>query len=305
MKAITFNRLGPPDVLQLTELPVPSAGPGTARVRVKTAGVMPIDAKVRSGSVPYAQSHPFPIIPGNEFAGIIDEVGDGVSEFVRGDEVIGFTMFGGYAEYVVVSSDQLVRKPAGMPWETAGGFTGNGQGAHMALEAIRIQPGDTVLIHGAAGGLGTFAVQLALAWGAGRVIGTASEANHDHLQRLGAIPLGYGDGLAARVRAIAPAGVDAALHAGGGDDIALQASVDLVQDTSRIIAMVPSDQAQTLGIRQLTGTRSKERLTELVRIYNEGKVDIHIRKVLPLDQAREAHREIESGHGRGKIVLSV
>ncbi|WP_152401053.1 NADP-dependent oxidoreductase [Paenibacillus cellulositrophicus] len=305
MKAITFNRLGPPDVLQLTELPVPSAGPGTARVRVKTAGVMPIDAKVRSGNVPYAQSHPFPIIPGNEFAGIIDEVGDGVSEFVRGDEVIGFTMFGGYAEYVVVSSDQLVRKPAGMPWETAGGFTGNGQGAHMGLEAIRIQPGDTVLIHGAAGGLGTFAVQLALAWGAGRVIGTASEANHDHLQRLGAIPLGYGDGLAARVRAIAPAGVDAALHAGGGDDLALQASVDLVQDLSRIVAMVPSVQAQTLGIRQLTGTRSKERLAELVRIYNEGKVDIHIRKVLPLDQAREAHREIESGHGRGKIVLSV
>lgn len=305
MKAITFNRLGPPDVLQLTELPVPSAGPGTVRVRVKTAGVMPIDAKVRSGSVPYAQSHPFPIIPGNEFAGIIDEVGDGVSEFVRGDEVIGFTLFGGYAEYVVVSSDQLVRKPAGMPWETAGGFTGNGQGAHMALEAIRIQPGDTVLIHGAAGGLGTFAVQLALAWGAGRVIGTASEANHDHLRRLGAIPLGYGDGLAARVRAIAPAGVAAALHAGGGDDLALQASVDLVQDTSRIVAMVPSVQAQTLGIRQLTGTRSKERLAELVRIYNEGKVDIHIRKVLPLDQAREAHREIESGHGRGKIVLSV
>ncbi|MEK5641192.1 alcohol dehydrogenase [Paenibacillus rhizosphaerae] len=305
MKAITFNRLGPPDVLQLTELPVPSAGPGTVRVRVQTAGVMPIDAKVRSGSVPYAQSHPFPIIPGNEFAGIIDEVGDDVSEFVRGDEVIGFTMFGGYAEYVVVSSDQLVRKPAGMPWETAGGFTGNGQGAHMGLEAIRIQPGDTVLIHGAAGGLGTFAVQLALAWGAGRVIGTASEANHDHLQRLGAIPLGYGDGLAARVRAIAPAGVDAALHAGGGDDLALQASVDLVQDLSRIVAMVPSVRAQTLGIRQLTGTRSKERLAELVRIYNEGKVDIHIRKVLPLDQAREAHREIESGHGRGKIVLSV
>lgn len=305
MKAITFNRLGPPDVLQLTELPVPFAGPGTVRVRVQTAGVMPIDAKVRSGSVPYAQSHPYPIIPGNEFAGIIDEVGDGVSEFVRGDEVIGFTMFGGYAEYVVVSSDQLVRKPAGMPWETAGGFTGNGQGAHMGLEAIRIQPGDTVLIHGAAGGLGTFAVQLALAWGAGRVIGTASEANHDHLQRLGAIPLGYGDGLAARVRALAPAGVDAALHAGGGDDLALQASVDLVQDLSRIVAMVPSVRSQTLGIRQLTGTRSKERLAELIRIYNEGKVDIHIRKVLPLDQAREAHREIESGHGRGKIVLSV
>ncbi|GIO52405.1 NADP-dependent oxidoreductase [Paenibacillus cineris] len=305
MKAITFNRLGSPDVLQLTELPVPSAGPGTVLVRVQTAGVMPIDAKVRSGSVPYAQSHPFPIIPGNEFAGIIDEVGDGVSEFARGDEVIGFTMFGGYAEYVVVSSDQLIRKPAGMPWETAGGFTGNGQGAHMGLEAIRIQPGDTVLIHGAAGGLGTFAVQLALAWGAGRVIGTASEANHDHLQRLGAIPLGYGDGLAARVRAIAPAGVDAALHAGGGDDLALQASVDLVQDLSRIVAMVPSVRAQTLSIRQLTGTRSKERLAELVRIYNEGKVDIHIRKVLPLNQAREAHREIESGHGRGKIVLSV
>ncbi|MBJ9988903.1 NADP-dependent oxidoreductase [Paenibacillus sp. S28] len=305
MKAITFNRLGPPDVLQLTELPVPSAGPGTVRVRVKTAGVMPIDAKVRSGSVPYAQSYPFPIIPGNEFAGIIDEVGDGVSEFARGDEVIGFTMFGGYAEYVVVSSDQLVRKPAAMPWETAGGFTGNGQGAHMALEAIRIQPGNTVLIHGAAGGLGTFAVQLALAWGAGRVIGTASGANHDHLQRLGAIPLDYGDGLAARIHAIAPAGVDAALHAGGRDDLALQASVDLVQDLSRIVAMVPSARAQTLGIRQLTGTRSKERLAELVRLYNEGKVDIHIRKVLPLDQAREAHREIESGHGRGKIVLSV
>ncbi|OZB96593.1 NADP-dependent oxidoreductase [Paenibacillus sp. XY044] len=305
MKAITFNRLGPPGVLQLTELPVPSAGPGAVRVRVKTAGVMPIDAKVRSGSVPYAQSHPFPIIPGNEFAGTVDEVGDGVSEFARGDEVIGFTTFGGYAEYVVVGSDQLIHKPAAMPWETAGGFTGNGQGAHMALEAIRIQPGDTVLIHGAAGGLGTFAVQLALARGAGKVIGTASAANQDHLLRLGAVPLGYGEGLAARAHAIAPEGVDAALHAGGDDDLALQASVDLVQDVSRIVAMVPNDTARELGIRQLTGTRSRERLADLVQLYTQGKIDIHIRNVLRLDQAQEAHKEIETGHGRGKIVLSV
>ncbi|WP_339323390.1 NADP-dependent oxidoreductase [Paenibacillus sp. FSL W8-0194] len=303
MKAVVFNHFGSPEVLELAELPLPVAGPGFIRVRVRAAGVMPFDCWAREGNIPAAHSRPFPIIPGNEFAGIIDQVGEGVSGFDSGDEVLGFTTFGGYAEYVVVSPEQIVRKPSFMPWETAGGFSGNGQGAHMALQALGIQRGDTVLIHGAAGGLGTFSVQLAFAWGAKTVIGTASEANHDYLRRLGAIPVRYGDGLAERVRAAAPGGVDAALHAAGGDDV-LRMTVDLVRNRSRIVSMLPGDLARQLGIRQLDGQRSKERLAELVDLYTQGKVDIHIRNVLPLHRAQEAHREIESGHGRGKIILS-
>jgi NADPH:quinone reductase-like Zn-dependent oxidoreductase len=173
----------------------------------------------------------------------------------------------------------------------------------MALQELGVGKGDTVLIHAAAGGLGTFAVQLAKAWGATTVIGTASIGNHDYLRSLGAIPVSYGDGLVERVRAIAPGGVDAALDAAGPE--ALQASVKLVKDKERIRTMVSFELAKELGIRPLSGTRSFARLAELVDLYDQGKLHIHIRKVFPLPEAAGAHQEVESGHGRGKVVLAV
>ncbi|MBB6672061.1 NADP-dependent oxidoreductase [Cohnella nanjingensis] len=303
MRAMAAVSFGSPEVLTLIELPDPQAGPGEVRVRVMAAGVMPFDCGIRRGEPPASLKPRLPVVPGNEFAGVIDQVGDGVTDFAAGDEVLGFTMLNGYAEYVTVGADQIVRKPPGMPWAVAGGFSGNTQGAHMALRALDVGAGDTVLIHGAAGGLGTAAIQVALAWGAKTVIGTASEPNHDYLRSLGAIPVRYGDGLAERVREIAPDGVDAVLDAAGPE--ALQASVALVKDLNQIRTMVSFELAQALGVPSLSGTRTAERLRGLVDLYALGKLKIHLRQVLPLHRAADAHRMVESGHGRGKIVLSV
>ncbi|WP_301171339.1 NADP-dependent oxidoreductase [Brevibacillus nitrificans] len=303
MKAVAFSEFGSVDVLELIELEDPMVRPGEVRVKVKAAGVLPFDCKVRSGWNPPMQAVQFPQVLGNEFAGIVDQVGKGVTKFDVGDEVLGFTLMKSYAEYVLATPEQIVRKPKNMPWEIAGGFSGNGQGAHMALQALKVKEGDTVLIHAAAGGLGTFAVQLAKEWGAKTVIGTASEQNHAYLCELGAIPVQYGAGLVDRVREIAPEGVDAALDASGPE--ALLASVGLVKDKERIRTMVAVELAQKLQIPPISGTRSGERLAELVDLYAKGKLNIHIRKAYRLDEAASAHATVESGHGRGKVVLII
>lgn len=303
MKAAAMSNFGPPSVLQVMEFENPKANTGQVRVRIKAAGVQPFDAEVRSsGWTPPGLEVRYPQILGNEFAGIIDQVGDEVTNFSVGDEVIGWALLACYAEFVVVSVDQIVHKPTSMSWEEAGAIAASGQTAHTALSVVRVGKGDTVLIHAAAGGVGTIAVQLARAWGA-TVIGTASERNHDYLRSLGVLPVTYGDGLVDRVRAYAPKGVDAAFDAAG--DAALLASVELVQDRDRIGTIVAFDQGEKLGVRLIRSNRSVERLTELVDLYAQGKLRIHIRKTFPLYQAADAHREIESGHGRGKVVLTI
>ena len=188
MKAVAFHSPGTPDVLQLLEFDTPVPGTGQVRVKVKAAGVQPVDCRIRGqGFSPPGVEIRYPQILGNEFAGIIDMVGDGVESFSVGNEVIGWSLLSSYAEYVVVPTSQLVRKPKNMPWTEAGVLTASGQTAHTALQELGISKGDTVLIHAAAGGVGTFAVQLARTWGA-TVIGTASPRNHDYLRSLEAIP---------------------------------------------------------------------------------------------------------------------
>lgn len=303
MKAMAITSFGSPEVLKLTEMKQPQAGPGTVRVRVKAAGVLPFDCGLREGTIGYAHQQRFPMIPGNEFAGVIDQVGEGVNQFAVGMEVLGFSLLHSYAEYIVVDANQIVIKPERMPWEVAGGFSGNGQGAHMALKSVGIKEGDTVLIHAAAGGFGTFACQLAKAWGAAAVIGTASESNHEYLRSIGVIPVAYGAGLVERVRRIAPQGIDAAVDAAGHE--ALRASAQLVHNKERIRTMVSDEAAVELGIPLLSGTRTAARLQELVDLYMEGFIRIHIREVYPLHEAPEAHRLVETGHGRGKVILLV
>ncbi|MEO3976590.1 NADP-dependent oxidoreductase [Streptomyces sp. CAU 1734] len=303
MKAAAASSFGSPDVLRLHDLDDPTAGPGEVRVRVKVAGVQPFDAAIRRGWAPAFLSVRTPAVPGNEFAGVVDQIGDRVTGVEIGAEVLGYSTLDSYAEYVVVPADQIVRKPAAMPWEVAGGFSGNGQGAHLVLQALGVGRGDTLLINGASGALGTIAVQLALHWGAARVIGTASAPNHDYLRSIGATPVEYGDGLVERVRAVAPGGVDAALDAAGAD--ALRASVELVKDRNRIRSMVALDEAKELGIPLLGPGRSAARLQSVVDLWNEGGIKIHIRAAYALADAAEAHRAIELGHGRGKIVLLV
>lgn len=302
MKAAAFSSYGPPEVLQVMEFSDPQAGPGQVRVRVKAAGVQPFDCSIRSGWGNGFFPVSFPQILGNEFAGVIDQVGENVTGYSVGDEVLGWSLLSCYAEMVAVNVEQITAIPKNMPWEAAGVISASGQTAHTAMEELRVGPGDTVLIHAAAGGVGTFAVQVARARGA-TVIGTASPRNHEYLRSLGAIPVAYGEGLLERVKALAPGGIDASLDAVGGE--ALSVSVDLVENKERIATIVDFDRAEQLGVRSIRSQRSVARLQELVALYSRGELAVHIWKSFSLEQAAEAHREVETGHVRGKVVITV
>ncbi|MER7669229.1 NADP-dependent oxidoreductase [Kitasatospora sp. NPDC096128] len=301
MKAVTVPRSGGPEVLRVTEVADPEPAAGEVRVRVYAAAVQPVDLAIREGFRPPGLVAEEPFVLGNEFAGVVDRIGPGVDRWRAGDEVLGFRMLGCQAELVAVEADQLVAKPAGMPWEQAGALSASGQTAHVALDLLGVGPGDTVLVHGASGGVGTVAVQLAQSLGA-TVIGTASERNHDYLRELGAVPVAYGEGLVERVRAVAPQGVDAAFDAAGRG--ALAASVELVADRGRIGTVVDYPEAERLGVRGLRAPRTAGRLAELVRLWEAGGLRMEIAETLPLEKAAEAHRLVGTGHVRGKVVLT-
>ena len=214
MKAVQFSEFGGPEVLRVADVDEPHAGAGQVRVAVRGAGVNPIDWKVRSGTMQQFMPVELPSIPGREVAGVVDEVGEGVTDVAVGDEVFGFAVGGGAAEHAVLDAlrDQARRPAVGRGGRRCPSRSRppRGRSTCSALE-----PGQTILVNGAAGGVGTAAVQFARARGA-RVIGTASERNHEYLRSLGAEPTTYGEGLVERVRELAPEGVDLALDTAGG-----------------------------------------------------------------------------------------
>ncbi|MER6532153.1 NADP-dependent oxidoreductase [Streptomyces sp. NPDC001508] len=265
--------------------------------------MQPFDCAVRRGivSIP-GLTGSFPQKVGNDFAGVVDQVGPGAVGFEVGAEVMGWALLASHAEYVVVAPDQLVVKPASMPWEVAGAFSASAQTAHTAIEKLKVAAGDTVLVHAAAGGVGTVAVQVAKARGA-TVIGTAGLHNHDYLRSLGVVPVAYGDGLVDRVRALAPGGVTAALDGVGG--AALDASVELVEDRGRIGTIIDFDRAGDFGVLAISTERSTTRLTELTDMFDRGELRIEISHTFPLAQAASAHQEMDRGHVRGKIAIVV
>lgn len=297
-KAIGFREPGGPEVLRLEEVPEPSPGPGEVRVRVKAAGVQPFDLAVVAGIVPVPEPGAF-TVPGNEFAGVIDEVGEGVEGFAAGDEVLGFGRLGGYQEVLVAGQDQVVPKPPGMPWEVAGAFTAAAQTADIAIETIGVGPGDTVLVHGAAGSVGAMAVQLSRLRGA-QVLGVARPAWHEQVRALGAIPFAYSEDFVGQV---APHGVTAAVDGVGGD--ALEYTVKLVRDRSRILTLTDHERVEELGIRITPNLRSAARLARLADLYANGELTHRIMAVFPLAEAVEAMRTYQAGNVHGKIVLTV
>ena len=205
MKAVQFSEYGGPEVLHVSDVEEPHAGAGQIRVAVRGAGVNPVDWKVRSGAMQQFMPIDLPSIPGSDVAGVVDEVGDGVTDVSVGDEVFGFAVGGAAAEEAVL--EHYAKKPAGMSWAEAAGLPVAVETAVRTLDLLGLEPGQTILVNGAAGGVGSAAVQFARARGA-RVIGTASEGNHEFLRTLGAEPTTYGDGMVDRVRALAPEGVD-------------------------------------------------------------------------------------------------
>ncbi len=301
MRAAAIAEFGPPEVLREQELPRPIAAADEVMVRVVTAGVQLTDAAVRAGWTPPGSTIRFPQVLGNEFAGVVVEVGADVRQFSFGDEVAGFNVLSCYAEYVAVPQTQVVSKPTAVPWEAAGALSASGQTAHTAMEDLAVTAGDVVLVHGAAGGVGTMFTQLAVQAGA-TVIGTASEGNHDYLRSLGAVPVPYGAGQGDRIRAATPR-VDVALDTAGHGN--LRTAVDLVDDRDRVATIVDMALAEALGCRVVRSRRSTGRLTDLLDRVDDGTLRVHIRGTYPLEEAAAAHRDVETGHGRGKNVLTI
>ncbi|SEL14819.1 NADP-dependent oxidoreductase [Streptacidiphilus jiangxiensis] len=307
-KAIAFPHYGDADVLRPVDVELPAPGPGQVLVAVRAVGVNPLDHKVRSGALDGFFPVTFPAVPGYELSGVVEAVGDGVHGFEPGDEVFGAVMGGAYAEHALVAAEQLALKPAALSWEQAAAIPVAAETAARALDALDVRAGQTLLVHGAAGGVGTLLLQFARARGI-TVIGTASEANHDHLRELGAIPVTYGEGLADRVRAAAPAGVDRVLDAAGQGGV-LPLSVDLTGGADRVLTIADMAGAQEHGVRFSGGADGGELYhasgyAAALALHEAGTLRLPLHGVFPLAEAAEAQRASEHGHLRGKIVLTV
>ncbi|HEY3511907.1 NADP-dependent oxidoreductase [Kribbella sp. NPDC051137] len=301
MRAVVFSEYGGPEVLEVQDVPEPHAGPGQVRIKVRAAGVNPYDTKIRRGFTKDFAPAKFPAVPGFEVAGVVDEAGDGAA-FAVGDEVVGWSEGGAYAEYAL--GGNLARKPAGLSWEQAVGVPVAGETAQRVLDLLGVRSGETILIHGAAGAVGSVAVQLAKAAGL-TVVGTASPANHEYLRSIGAIPVGYGDGLLERVREAAPQGVDAVFDTAGKGG--LQESIELRGGTERIVTIADFGAAE-LGIQTSGGgTASPEEirtaLAAQLRAAADGNLTIRIADTFALADAGKAQALSESGHARGKVVI--
>ncbi|MFE3257318.1 zinc-binding alcohol dehydrogenase family protein [Nocardia sp. NPDC059091] len=309
--AVVATAYGGPEVLSLVEVEVPEPGPGEVSIAVRAAGVNPFDYKLYSGAFGTDPSK-LPIRLGLEVAGVVTAVGpdaEGPAGPISvGDEVIA-TVGGGYATAVTVPAARVVPKPADVDWKHAAGVLSVGGTAVHLLAATGVGPGDTVLIHGAAGSVGALAAQLAVARGA-RVIGTASPSRHERLRAYGVEPVAYGPGLADRVKALAPNGIDVALDTVATEE-AIDVSLELVADRSRIATIVAFDRAAAEGFKALgmgpgadPGTEIRGNAwRELLPLLSTGKLDLAIAKTFPLSEAAAAHELVIEGHAGGKVIL--
>ena len=294
--AVRYSSFGDADVLRVVEVYEPHAGPGQVRVSVRAAGLNPYDYKARAGV--YGTDRALPSGQGFEFAGVVDEVGEGVADLSPGDEVLGFTSFAAQAEFVVVKEANVALKPAGLDWAVAGGIGLVGNAARRSTDALALGPDDTVLVTAAAGGVGLLATQFALATGA-TVVGTASGRNHEFLRSLGAIPVAYGDGQLERLRAAAPSAYTAMLDNAGAVAVGLELGIA----PDRINSIVDYE---TPGIGTVGGGRkNRAELGELVRAAAAGELVFPILAEYPLARVVEAYRRLEERSGLGKIVLTV
>jgi NADPH:quinone reductase-like Zn-dependent oxidoreductase len=297
---VQLDRFGGPEHLHLADVDPPVPGAGQVRVRVRAAGVNPIDAKIRSGSLQQVFPTELPAVLGLEVAGTVDAVGADVTAVSIGDDVLGFADGAGYAEHALATT--VAAKPAALDWARAAAVPVAAETALRVLRGLEVTAGDTLLVHGASGAVGSMAVQLAVARGA-TVIGTASEANQAFVEGLGATALVYGEGLVDRVRAVAPHGVDAVLDTAGRG--VLPDSVELRGGTSRIVTTA-DPAAYALGVVfSDTAEPDAAQLADIAAQVAEGTLRLADPRAYDLTEAPSAHAELDSGHGPGKIVLLV
>lgn len=306
--AVVATAYGEPDVLTLIDTDRPAPGAGQVLIEVRAAGINPLDYKLYSGAFG-TDPDGLPMRLGLEVSGVIAEIGPDQADgdaLAVGDAVLSYAVTGGYAAYVVADRADVFAKPESISFEEASGLLLTGATAIDLLASTRVGAGDTVLVHGASGSVGSMVVQLATARGA-RVIGTASAQRQEELRAMGAEPVVYGPGLTDRVRALAPGGIDVALDTVGTDE-AIDTSAELVADRSRIATIANFAKAPALGIQVLTGggptaeLRARSR-AELVELAGQGKLTVKVDRTFPLGEAAAAHAYLKGGQAKGKLAL--
>jgi len=304
-RAVQFDAYGGIDVLEVRDVPRPVPGAGEVLIEVRAAGINISEAVLRSGALHYLWPLTFPSGQGSDLAGVVAELGSGVDDLAVGDEVIGFSnRRSSHAEYVTVPADQLTSRPAAVPWEVAGSLYVAGTTAYAAVQAMRLVHGDTVAIAGAAGGVGSIAVQLARRAGA-TVLGIAGPSNDAWLADHGAVPVNYGDDLPARLRAATPSGrIDSLLDFFGGGYVAM-AVEDLEISPDRVDTIADFDAVERFGVQSAGGADAATAtvVAELASLVARGELEVPIAGVFALDDVRDAYRELELRHTRGKLVL--
>lgn len=300
MKAVRFDKYGGIDVLYVADVPTPEPSGGEALIQVKAAAINPGEAKIREGFFHATWPASFPSGEGSDFAGVVTKLGPGAAGFAVGDEVIGFTdKRASHAEYVAAEARNLTAKPANVRWEVAGSLPIAGSTAYACVRAVSPKPGDTVAVSGAAGGVGSIAVQLAKRAGA-KVIGIASVSKHDWLVTHGAEPVVYGSGLAEALRKYR---LSAFIDTHGAGYVKLATELSVPRD--RINTIIDFAAAKEYGVKAEGGQTAKTAavLAELAGLVAGGKLDVPIAATFPLEQVREAYKLLEEGHAFGKIVL--
>lgn len=300
---VRFDEFGGPEVLHIVQGEEPQAGPGEVRVRVHTAGLNPVDLKILRGGPAAATNNAVPPCGnGNDFAGVVDQVGSDVTAFRSGDAVLGGKRMAAQADYVVIDATLVIRKPEKLGFEPAGALDIAGRTAWASVRSLGLGPSDTVLVSAAAGGVGVLAVQLALRTGA-TVVGTAGPENHEFLRSLGVIPVAYGEGLADRVRQVAPH-VTAALDNHGPATI--DAALKLGVPGPRINTIAARGHRADAGIAGVGGQAADlDDLAALADLIASGEIVLPIDSVYRLEQVREAYEHLQAGHLRGKVVLAL
>jgi NADPH:quinone reductase-like Zn-dependent oxidoreductase len=302
-RAVRFDSYGGPDVLYVADIDRPVPAAGEVLVEVRAAGINPGEAGIRSGALHERFPATFPSGEGSDLAGVVLEVGDGVSDFAVGDEVLGFSFQrSSHATHTVVPVDQLIHKPTELSWEVAGSLYVVGATAYAAVNAVKPKQGETVAVSAAAGGVGSLAVQL-LALRGVRVLGIASAGNAEWLRAHDVIPVEYGDGLADRLRQAAPDGIDAFIDLFGPDYV--QLAVDLGVAVERINTIISFAKAAEVGAKTEGSAEASTPavLQELADLITTGALDFDVAKTYPLDQVVDAFTELEQRHTHGKIVL--
>ena len=302
-RAVRFDRFGGVDVLQVVQVARPIPGPGQVLVRVKAAGINPGEASIREGFLESRWPTTFPCGEGSDLAGIVEELGDGVKGFAVGDEVLGFTHNrASHAEFVIFDASNLTHRPSNVPWEGAGSLFVAGTTAYAAVRAVAVNRGETVVVSGATGGVGSLAVQLAVHAGA-TVIGLASPTHHQWLADHGVIPITYGEGVADRIRKAASGPIDAFIDTFGGGYVEL--ALELGVQPQRIDTIIDFAAVEKFGVKAAGSAEAAnaEVLTELAGLLDRRLLEIPIARTYPLDDVREAYRELAHRHTLGKIVL--